>query len=59
MRWTMIIFATVLTIAAIWGTTVNGGRSPHKADGLASPALDVMGMMKKAKNLPEERFDAH
>jgi hypothetical protein len=59
MRWSMIIFATALTIAAIWGTTVNSGRFPQNPDGLVSPALDVMGMMKKAKNLPEEKFDAN
>jgi hypothetical protein len=59
MRQTMIIAAAALGIAAIWGTTVVRGRTPQGSAALASTAIDVMGMMKKAKSLPEEKFDAH
>ena len=64
MRQTKIIAAAALVIAVIWGTTVIGGRTPQKAAALAPKAIDVMPidvmmMMQKAKNLPEERFDAH
>jgi hypothetical protein len=59
MRRTMIIIATALTIAASWGTTVYSGRTVPKPASLSSTAMDVMGMMKNAKNLPQEQFDAH
>lgn len=64
MRRTLIISATALVIAAIWGTTVISGRTPQKPVAQASTAIDVtvvdvMGMMKKAQNLPAEQFDAH
>jgi hypothetical protein len=64
MRQIMIISATALAIAAIWGTTVIGGHTPEKSVARESTAIDVkvvdvMEMMKKAKNLPKEQFDAH
>jgi hypothetical protein len=59
MRRTMIIFATTLVIAAIWGITVTSGRIWQKPARPASATMDVMGMMKNAKNLPEEHFDAY
>jgi hypothetical protein len=59
MRQTLIILATALVIAAIWGTTVKSGRTPQKPVAMASTAIDVMEIMKKAKNLPEEQFDAY
>ena len=64
MRQTKITAAAALVIAAIWGTAVMGGRTPQKAAAMASHAvdvlaIDVMVMMGNAKNLPEEKFDAH
>lgn len=56
------IIATVLIIAtvAILGATVINANSPRLATATpASTSIDVMQMMKNAKNLPEERYDAH
>ena len=48
------IFAAML---AIWGTTGNVSTSPKQAS--ADSSIDVMQLMRDAKGLPEEKFDAH
>ena len=63
MRQTFIVAATiavVTAIVAIWGATVIIEHSPkHTTAGPVSKSIDVMQIMKDAKNLPEERFDAN
>jgi len=49
--------ALVAAIIAIWGTTGIVATSPTKAS--AGSSIDVMQMMRDAKGLPEEKFDAH
>ena len=57
------IVATILIIAtvAILGATVIKANSPRLATATpaASASIGVMQMMKDAKNLPTEQFDAH
>ena len=50
--------AMVVAIIAIWGATVFTAHSPT-ASHKAATSIGVMEMMKSAKNLPDERFDAH
>ena len=63
MRQTVIVAATtalVTAIVAIWGTTIiidHTERHPEAA--MASASIDVLKMMRDAKGLPEEQFDAH
>jgi hypothetical protein len=63
MRQTFIVAATiavVTAIVAIWGATVIIAHSPKQTNaGPVSKSIDVMQIMKDAKNLPEERFDAN
>jgi len=62
MRQTIIIAGTALVSAAIavWGTTVIIAQSPKTSAAIkAAPSIEVIEMMKRAKNLPEEKFDAH
>ena len=54
---TFASIALVATILAIWGTTGIVATSPKKAS--ADSSIDVMRMMRDAKGLPEEKFDAH
>jgi hypothetical protein len=55
MRLTVIATALVVAIVAVWGAN-----SPRKATvAPASTSVDVMQMMKNAKNLPDQSFDAH
>jgi hypothetical protein len=58
---------TVIATAAVWvaivvvlfGATVMTANAPQKARAAAaSGSIDVMQMMRDAKNLPDERFDA-
>ena len=64
MRKMMIIVtaAMIAAIPAIWGATAILAKA-HKATAAApAPAatsLDVMEMMKNAKGLPEQQFDAY
>jgi hypothetical protein len=64
MRKIMIIVtaAMIAAIPAIWGATAILAK-PHKATAAApAPAatsIGVMEMMKNAKELPEQQFDAH
>jgi len=52
--------ALVTTIVAIWGATVIFAHTSTKPNAAtASSPIDVMQMMKDAKNLPEETFDTH
>jgi hypothetical protein len=61
MRRTIILATTtaVIAIVAGWGATIVAHSSKRSQPVAASTSLDVMKMMKDAKNLPEERFDAH
>jgi len=58
-----VIVATIVLVAAIvaiWGATAISGNSPRQATAApASTSIDVMQMMKDAKNLPDQQFDAH
>ena len=60
MRQTVIAAALVVAILAILGASVITANSPRT--GTAAPAStsrDVMQMMKDAKNLPDQTFEAH
>lgn len=60
MRQTVIATALIVVILAILGTSVITANSPRT--GTAAPAstsVDVMQMMKDAKNLPDQKFDAY
>jgi hypothetical protein len=62
MRQTVIVAATALVSAliAIWGTTVIIAHAPrNSAPAAAATSIGVTEMMKNAKNLPEEKYDAH
>jgi hypothetical protein len=59
MRQTVMVAATtalVSTIVAIWGTTVI---QKHSANPAAATSIDVMKMMREAKGLPEESYEAN
>jgi hypothetical protein len=54
------IAVVLAAVAAIWGGTVIGGNTARQS--IAAPAssqVNVMQMMKDAKHLPEQQFDAH
>ena len=52
-------FASVAFVAAIvWGATVIVANSPKEA-GVHTAAIDVMQMMRDARNLPVQQFDAY
>ena len=62
MRLALLVAAAsmVLIIAATLG--LNAIMAPHPKDldaALASTSIDAMEMMKGARNLPVQRFDAH
>ena len=62
MRQNHIIISTALItiIVAILGVTViNATSLKHASVAPASSSIDLMRMMKNAKDLPEERYDAH
>ena len=63
MRQTVIVaVATALltAIVASWGTTIIITHAEkHPGAATASTSIDVLKMMRDAKGLPEERFDAH
>jgi hypothetical protein len=63
MRQTVIACTTtavVTAIVAIWGTTIIVAHNEkHPEVATASASIDVMKMMRDAKGLPEEKFDAH
>jgi len=61
MRRTIIVASTALVtaIAAGWGATIVAHSPKNPPSVAASSSIDVMKMMKDAKNLPEERFDAN
>ena len=62
MRLTPILTAAVLIIAvaASFGVAVINANSARKSTiAPASSSIDVMQLMKEAKNLPQEQFDAH
>lgn len=63
MRQTVITAAStalITAIVSIWGTTIiiaHSQKSPAVA--MAAGSVGVMEMMRKAKDLPEEKFDAY
>jgi hypothetical protein len=62
MRQTQIITAAALiaAVVAILGVTViNAKSSKHTTVVPASSSINVMQMMKDAKDLPTQQFDAH
>ena len=64
MRQTVIVAATTALVTAIvasWGTTVIIAYTEKhpEAAATASTSIDVLKMMRDAKGLPEEKFDAH
>jgi hypothetical protein len=61
MRQTAIVATSALLVAlaAIWGVTVINAKSPTQASVPSSASsIDVMQMMKNAKNLPVQQYDA-
>ena len=62
MRQTQIATASALVLAVltILGVTVINAKSSKQAVTVpASSSIDVMRMMRDAKDLPSEQFDAH
>jgi len=49
--------AIVVGIPAIWGLTTVIARQPKDA-GVGPASIDAMQMMRNARNLPVERYDA-
>jgi hypothetical protein len=60
MREISLITATALITALItaWSMHTVGTGMPAKATA-ASTSMDIMQMMRDAKNLPEQSYDAH
>jgi hypothetical protein len=59
MRQTIIV-AAITAAVSIWGTSMIIAHSAKTAGvSKASSSIDVMQMMRDAKNLPEEKFDAN
>jgi hypothetical protein len=53
-------FALVTAIRRIWGATAIFARYPTNPNpAIASSSINVMQMMKSARNLPEENLDTH
>jgi hypothetical protein len=62
MRQTIVASATtalVTAIVAVWGTAVIIAHTDKRPEMMASMTIDVMKMMRDAKGLPEEKFDAY
>ena len=62
MRKTQIATASALVLAflTIVGVTVINAKSPKQAAmATTSSSIDVMRIMRDAKDLPSEQFDAH
>ena len=62
MRQTAIIAGTALMTAviAVWATTVIIAQSPKNPATInVATSIGVMEMMRNAKHLPQEKFDAH
>jgi hypothetical protein len=62
MRQTHIIISSALItaiVATLGVTVINANSSRHAAVAPASSSVDVMQMMTKAKDLPEQRYDAY
>jgi hypothetical protein len=61
MRGTFVVASALLVVAlmvAMWGSTIIA-HPPTSSKAEASNSIDVMQMMKRAKGLPEQSFDAH
>jgi hypothetical protein len=61
MRQGLIISLTAIVTATLTVLSMNAINGPagNKAAGYAPASMDVMQMMKGARNLPDEAFDAH
>ena len=61
MRQTIIItaFAAIAATFAIWGAMAVANPQKQKSATHTSGAVDVMQMMRNAKDLPEQHYDAH
>jgi hypothetical protein len=61
MRQIIVVGIAVAAVVAIWGSAVIGGNALRQsvAAPAASPPVNVMQMMKEARNLPDQQFDAH
>lgn len=60
LRPTIVATALITATVAILGATVIKANSPRPVTATpASTSIDVMQMMKAAKDLPTEQFDAH
>lgn len=61
MRQALIISLTVLVTATftILSMNVIHGPADNNAAAHATASMDIMQMMKNARNLPDERFDAY
>jgi hypothetical protein len=61
MRQVWIIGLTMLVTASVTAITMSAfhGSAGNRMPGYAPATVDVMGMMKGARNLPNENFDAH
>lgn len=59
-RPTLLATVFIIAVVAIAGATVMDANSLRPATTTqVSVSIDVMQMMKNAKNLPEEQYDAH
>ena len=60
MRQTIIVATLAVVILAIWGASTIVA-NPQKAANAepATASIGVMQMMKDARDLPEQQFDAH
>ena len=63
MRQTVIVAAATALVTAVvgtWGTTIIiANTEKHHEAATASTSIDVLKMMRDAKGLPQEKFDAH
>jgi hypothetical protein len=55
----IVTTALIVAVVAIAGATIDAKSSRPATAIQASSPIDVMQMMKTAKNLPEERYDAY
>lgn len=60
MRQTIILAALAAAILALWGgTTIVANPQKAASEGYATTSIGVMQMMKDAKGLPEQQYDAY
>jgi hypothetical protein len=59
MRQTIILAALAAVILSLWGATTIVANQKATNVEQATTSIGVVQMMKEAKNLPEQQFDAH